>query len=405
MLNYLRDTSDVDSFDWRYRHGENYWITPVKNQYSTDLCSIFAAVGLTEAIANLYYNTNLNLNLSEEDIATYIQLLYPNDTANWHREQNVIGYICSQGVIDEYSLPFSYQTYPSPSTPRPEGIELIKGNAVLNVSGSLSEEKVKKAIISRPYISGFYLGGGGHEMLLVGFNKVKSGYYWNDPYFSDILIPSGSPLIGQTYWIFKNSWGTDIGNNAGYAYVIFHDYSHMRTPYSLGTPLQSRVNRSVVCEDRDGDGLFNWGIGSRPSSIPIWLKEDADDSNSNLGWIDTYGHIANINPDDSNVWTLPQDSILTKNQYIYNHIQIPSQRTFTIACHVIMNKNTEIRVASGATLIIDGGVIQNGIIKPVSGSSIIINNGGKIILNTDGNFILPNGALLQINEGEIKNIS
>ena len=45
----------VESFDWRKRHGKN-WMTKVKNQGHGNGCWAFAAIGVTEALVNLYFN-------------------------------------------------------------------------------------------------------------------------------------------------------------------------------------------------------------------------------------------------------------------------------------------------------------------------------------------------------------
>jgi hypothetical protein len=51
-------------FDWRDRHGEN-WMTSVKDQRHND-CVAHANIGTFEAQINLYYNQNLNVDLSEQ---------------------------------------------------------------------------------------------------------------------------------------------------------------------------------------------------------------------------------------------------------------------------------------------------------------------------------------------------
>ena len=67
-------------------------------------------------------------------------------------------------------------------------------------------------------------------MALVGYGTIKEGdnlnYLFEQRAFVDSIIPANSPLIGHTYWIFKNSAGAD-DHNKGYLYVIFDDFSHL----------------------------------------------------------------------------------------------------------------------------------------------------------------------------------
>lgn len=73
---------------------------------------------------------------------------------------------------------------------------------------------------------------------------------------------------------------------------------------------------------------------------------------------------------------------------------------FTVSCDLSMNRLAEIRIKSGSTLIVEG-VIRNANIQAEPGSTIILNNGGQIITHKNDDFVVPIGAILQMNNGKI----
>ena len=132
-----------------------------------------------------------------------------------------------------------------------------------------------------------------HAMALVGYGKLKEG---------DIIHrgtnldpePVPSAWIGKTYWIFKNSWGIDEGDN-GYVYCVLNVYGGGGScPYiddtePYITPLieSGTANLTRMCIDKDADGYYNWGIGNKPQECPQCPNEiDSDDNNSRIGYFD-----------------------------------------------------------------------------------------------------------------------
>ena len=53
-------------------------------------------------------------------------------------------------------------------------------------------------------------------------------------------------------------------------------------------PLTSLTSYSVACNDKDGDGYYNWGLGAKPSTCPVnsLNDKDSDDSDPCIGPLD-----------------------------------------------------------------------------------------------------------------------
>ena len=403
----------VDSFDWSNRHGKN-WITEAKDQGSTLFCQTYAVVGMVEAVAGLYYNDTLNLDLSELDVFSYT---YNYDYANCYNFIGPISYIRQNGVIDEATLPFNGYGYDnSIIEPRPEGDELVTFQSYYLQTWLPGDIPLLNDIKSKlwqygPCCVGIMLPAGGHALLLYGYGKVEPGHFWcfSSNYSSehyDEIIPSNDPRIGRTYWKIKNSWGTGWGEN-GHGRIVCHNYDDMRPFYfATGTiTSKNKTDSDIICEDADGDGYYNWGIKQNiPASLPSWAPrtKDSDDANCLIGDMNYKGFQRNINPDSLEVYIINGDSVFNSDRFIGNHILIQNNSTLTVSSLLVTNNVSRITIKPGSKLIIDGGCIKNSIICPEVGSSIILNNGGKIKTYKGRGLEVPLGAILQINQGSIE---
>jgi hypothetical protein len=267
----------IDSFDWRNRHGADSqespyydgdptgsgWITSVKNQSGCGSCWAFAATGATEALANLYFNQHLDLDLAEQDALSCSGA--GDCSGGW--PSITLDYYTNVGVVDEVCFPYTATEQPCENicTNPTEQIK-ISGKETFGQATPRTEEELKRLIIENGPISGgvFSLR---HAMTLVGYTK--------DPY------------DGKMIWIFKNSWGTGYGEN-GY-WRIKTPINNIGWTHALKTPVLPVISSTpleIMCDDRDGDGLYNWGISPiMPTSCPqnISTEKDCDDSNFYLG--------------------------------------------------------------------------------------------------------------------------
>ena len=272
------DSSLVESFDWRNRHGADNpespyydgdptgsgWITPVKRQRCNH-CWAFSPVHATEAYVNLYFNQHLDLDLSEQDAASCSGGNIGCCDGGYINK--AINHIIYTGILDESCFPYSGSCESCGNkcgAPR----DLIKIGGKRNPG--YYEEDLKKAVIENgPITCG--IRSWWHFMVLVGFDIDRD--------------------TGETVWIFKNSWGVDWGEK-GYGYLKLQ-LNDLYGKYILLPPVTSLVTSyEIGCYDRDGDGYYNWGIAhEKPYSCPESASEkDCDDSNPSLGPFDSNGH-------------------------------------------------------------------------------------------------------------------
>ena len=267
----------IDSFDWRNRHGANNpespyydgdpsgsgWITSVKNQGGCGSCWAFAATGATEALANLYFNQHLDLDLAEQDVVSCSGA--GSCGGGW--AASALDYYTDVGVVDEACFPYTATDQPCDNIcANPSERIQISGKEVFSSVIPNPEEELKRLIIENGPLSG-RVDSMHHAMTLVGYEK--------------------DPDDGETVWIFKNSWGIGWGENGYWKIktpIDNHNWtSVLKTPV---IPVISSTPLEISCDDRDGDGFYNWGIATTmppvcPQGIPT--EKDCDDSDDSLG--------------------------------------------------------------------------------------------------------------------------
>jgi C1A family cysteine protease len=279
----------IDEWDWRNRHGKD-WVSPVTNQGNCGSCWAFAAVGATEAMTNLYFNQQLNLDLSEQDVLSCSGA----GSCSGGYPAYAIDYISSAGIVGEGAFPYAAHDL-SCSDKDPNPSEKIKAGGRMNwwTGYPNTEDGLKQMIIERGPLAGT-VENWSHAMTLVGYKVIQEGDYIHyangqkvyDDYWR--TISAGDPLIGKTVWTFKNSWGSGWGDN-GYAY--FEVPLSQLYAYAVKTPITSLIrSRDVIYEDNDGDGYYWWGLSSKPAECPGPDQADGDDSDPTKGPLDQYGY-------------------------------------------------------------------------------------------------------------------
>jgi len=322
----------VEEWDWRNRHGKN-WISPVTNQGACGSCWAFASTGAVEAMVNVYFNQLINPDLSEQDVLSCSGA----GTCAGGYPSKALDYIKNTGVVDENTFPYQQAdldcalkgTNPS---------QKFKIQGRIDFGSTLyprTDDDLKRMLIEKGPISGG-LYDWSHAMVLVGYKVVEEGdrFYYRDLNLQRywIEVQAGDPLIGKTVWIFKNSWGIYHGDQ-GYVYVET-PISNIGWTHAIQTPVTSLVNDyQVVCEDRDGDGYYWWGIGAKPEGLNIPDLADGNDSDPNLGPLDQYGYCIPLNATPVADFTSNGTAINTEESVTYTDLSsnVPSTWSWSFA--------------------------------------------------------------------------
>jgi hypothetical protein len=409
----------VEEFDWRDRHGVN-WMTSVKDQWWTMFCVGFAALGCVEALTNLYFNQKIDLNLSVQELASCADTIphYIYGIGALDIDQ-VCNYLINHGVCDSLSFPFEHVHAPVPCKS-----DSITPNEIINISGTSSlgyhptADKYKEMLISKGplYVPLSLNGAEGHAMALVGYHTLKAGdslYSTQDNLGNayNVTISDNDSLIGATYWVFKDSYGdSEHYPHEGYRYILYRNGSGIPNtldePMAFLTPI-IRMNHSdneIVWEDKDDDGYFNWGIGSRSAICPSWVPSlpDGDDSDPTVGGMNSYGHCINLT-EGVNDTTIIDDIVTYRPEELSENIKIVHWGELTIDHDLIGLGSYSITVDRGGILIIDGAAYRNAKIQLDPEATLIIRNAGIIYLRKGTDFAPPKGTIVSIEHGEINN--
>jgi hypothetical protein len=278
------------SFDWRNRHGEN-WNTEVRNQGSVPYCTQFGPVAAIEAVINLYFNQQLNIDLSEQILNSCSNALYATDFGsgpaggcfNVNNPGDVICKAKFVGIPDENCYPYIDHYDPEATficnnlCPdyqnrmwKVADFGQLLPQAFMRKNGDtlnqelISEEKLKKTIMKYGPVAAGYLPWA-HVVSIVGWEYDQEG---------------------RINWIIKNSWGEQYGDR-GYGEITAPNLDDLVVGY-VKFPIipPANSNYQIQCVDKDSDGFCNWGISEiKPPTCPSYCKneKDWDDSDPNIG--------------------------------------------------------------------------------------------------------------------------
>lgn len=404
----------VESFDWRNRHGRN-WMTSVKNQrepiqhdsLGNGGCWAFAACATVEAKMNLQFNQLLEYDLSEQELGSCSDglLCYPGGYPS-----DAFEHIKNTGVVTEECMPFQNNEYVPCENKCDAPTDVITIDQY-KYRTSHNQDTLKHYLINHgPFYGAVHNNWLGHAMCLCGYGTLQVGdsvmYLAQSTRPVIKYIREGNPLIGKTYWIYKNSNGLNNKDSFdGYFYVIFEKASFQSSFTIINSSIHSQIYDSddVVCEDRDGDGYYFWGLGDKPAHCPSCAPDtpDGDDSNPGLTVMNEYGQfLPIINRTESIIFT---NTTWNANDTLCGDVYIQDNATLTITnASITLHPLSHILVEEGATLIVDNATIVNAEIIVQDGGSLIIRNNGIIQQGEDDKVDIQLGGTLEIESGEIR---
>ena len=199
-----RTTTPSPSLDWR----DFGAVTPVKNQGKCGSCWSFSATGALEG-AWMIHTGESDISLSEQQLMD-CSTAYGNNGCNGGIMDDAFGYAIEYGMCTEDHDPYEAEqgtcTNCQPSThfESCQDVEPNNENALLN---ALHNGPVSVAIEADQKAFQFYQGGiidtptcgtnTDHGVLLIGYGTE----------------PATPTAPSKDYWIVKNSWGADWGDN------------------------------------------------------------------------------------------------------------------------------------------------------------------------------------------------
>jgi hypothetical protein len=342
--------------------------------------------------------------LAQQNLLSCIQR--PNECHGYYPSE-ALKYIKNNGIVTEECFPYEGTNLITCADLCSQPVDNLSINSYEYISSNDIDIIKQKLIEEGPLTSAVMPWS--HAMSLIGYGQIQAGsLYFNgtsNDYSNMYVVPENSPLIGRTYWIFLQSWGSWI-DQTPFVYVLMNEgqgptgFGHT---YSLDLPITSNIYSadSIKCRDMDGDGYYFWGIGPKPSTCPIGTpsQPDCDDSKAYIGPFGSdFSCEVNCNHftlDTITPLVISNSITWVDDLHINQNIIIENDAVLSIKSKINIASNGKIIINPGAKLILDGGVLTNTCGEPWQGIYV---EGDRTLHQTfanQGAVILQNGAIIE----------
>ena len=291
-------TSSLDSatlpatFDWRYKDGID-WMTSVKNQSFCGTCWVFGPLGALEAAINIYNDApDIDMDLSEQMLLSCCDDVPYTPTCTGGFPWEALDYLEYQGTSNEACFPYQCPEYnPSP----PGGI--CTNSVPCNCCSDWGEKawKLTYAKVSPDETAAYKAALLEYGPLVVPLEHPDDWYYYtggiyepvleSEEWAEDFLYGEANhcvTLVGyddngdaEGYWIIKNSWGSDWGEE-GYGKILYGDIERHQKTYAI-TSVNGPDNCKSVTVFNDGNSsldVADVAISYNAGEATGWLEAE-----------------------------------------------------------------------------------------------------------------------------------
>ena len=304
------------SFTWDNRHGNMNYIKVLGqgffDQKEEGPCHIFATVAAVEAMSQIYYNRNAQLDLSESNLYNEF---YSGPNALQVKES--LDTIMTYGLVNQTCLRYpAYEDemcegcgyrYPDLDDicEDPEQLVFIPGYSQITPQ---NDTQLKQAIMD-------------HGPIIVTMEYVGATLYGSGTNFHHSVLVIGWESSTTFKWRIKDSW-MDAPSNLWNTPINIFDYDkyfYYVKPVNDSTINSYGSNNSIFesreCNDNDEDGYYNWGLATepKPASCPGPDLMDFDDSEDGILFLNGYTPITTIPNITSTSAPLCSGSVFTLN--------------------------------------------------------------------------------------------